>query len=142
MMEANMADLSITMPEELMNKISKLANSASVAPKMIRAAQDVVAPEVKRRLSASIKNKEDSTGDLLDSITETAPKLDKNGIWRGYISFPGKGENGTPNGRKALSKEYGTLKEVATPFIRPAKAAKEAEAKEAMQNVFNQEVNG
>ena len=128
-----MADLTIGIPQDLMNRLNKMANAKDTAPKMIKAAQKVVLPEVKRRLSSHVE-----TGKLFESVTATNPKMDKNGDWRGYISFPGKGENGTPNGQKALTLEYGSSKQLAAPFIRPAKEAKQAEAEAAMQKVFGE----
>jgi HK97 gp10 family phage protein len=128
-----MADLSIGIPKYLMNRLNKMATSKDTAPKMIKAAQKVVLPEVKRRLSSHVE-----TGDLLDSVRATEPKMNKNGEWKGYISFPGKGKNGTPNGQKALTLEYGSSKQLASPFIRPAKEEKQLEAEEAMQKVFDE----
>lgn len=128
-----MADLTIGIPQDLMNRLNKMANAKDTGPKMIKAAQKVVLPEIKRRLSSHAVS-----GALLTSATSTEPKMDKNGDWKGYISFPGKDAEGTPNGQKALSLEYGTSKQPAAPTIRPAKQSKEAEAEAAMELVFSE----
>lgn len=130
-----MADLTIKLPTDLQNQIDRISNGKEIAPKMLRAAQKVVEPEIKRRLQKHIR-----TGALIDSVNMTDPKMDKNGEWKAYITFPGKDENGTANGQKAMALEYGTSKQVADPFLRPAKAAKQAEAEKAMQDIFSAEV--
>jgi hypothetical protein len=136
-----MGALTFTVPEELMQKISSLSNISEISPKIIAAEQDVVLPEVKRRLQSSIKNKEDSKGDLLKSVKASKPRMNSKGEWRGDIYFEGYDEKGVPNDRKAMSMEWGTSKQLAAPFLRPAKESKASEAQEAAQNIFNEAVS-
>lgn len=137
-----MSSLTIKLPDGFESQLKQLTDDRhrkDVYAHMLQAAMKAVKPEIERRLKASIEHPDESTGDLLDSITLTEPTMDKHGDYHSYISFKGKGRNGTPNGQKAMSKEYGTSKELAVPFLRPAKAAKEAEAGEAMREVFSRE---
>lgn len=137
-----MSSLTIKLPDGLESQLHSLIDDRhrkDVYTHMLQSAMEVVKPEVERRLKASIEHPDKSTGDLLESISMTKPTMDKHGDYHSYISFKGKGSNGTPNGQKAMSKEYGTSKELAAPFLRPAKKAKEKEAEEAMREVFNRE---
>lgn len=136
-----MSSLTITLPADLEAQLQSFTDGRrkDVYKHMLQAAMKVVKPEVERRLNSSIQHPDESTGDLLKSITLTEPTLDRHYNYHSYISFRGTGSNGTPNGQKAMSKEYGTSEELATPFLRPAKEAKESEAVEAMREVFNRE---
>ena len=137
-----MSSLTINLPDNLQSQLKNLTDdrhSKEVYKHMLQAAMEVVKPEVERRLKKSIEHPDKSTGDLLNSITLTEPTIDRHYNYHSYIAFRGDGENGTPNGQKAMSKEYGTSKEIATPFLRPAKEAKRAEAEDAMRRVFNEE---
>ena len=136
-----MAALTFEMPTDIMNKLQQLGNSAEYAPKMLEAEEDVVYPEVIRRLEPHSKGKEKTRGALKNSITKTKPKMDKNGVWRAQIIPTGTDERGVPNNRKMLALEYGTSKQLATPVFRPAKESKASEAQEAAQNIFNEAVS-
>jgi hypothetical protein len=139
-----MAQLTLELPEDLMKKLNDLGNSAEYAPKMLKAEQDVVYPEVMRRLKQHHKS-----GSLENGMKKTEPKLDKNGNWRAQIiptgtdttQLKGGGTKKVSNNEKLLSLEYGTSKQVATPVMRPAKESKSAEAAEAAQKVFNEVVS-
>ena len=131
-----MAALTFEMPTDIMSKLNQLGNSAEYAPKMLEAEEDVVYPEVMRRLEQHRKS-----GDLIEKLEKTKPKLDKNGAWRAQIRPTGRDKKGVSNNEKLLSMEYGTSKQLATPIFRPAKEAKASEAAEAAQNVFNEAVS-
>lgn len=135
-----MGALTVNMPKSLMDKLDRIARSNDLPEKMIKAGLDVMEPEVKRRLQASIKDKDESNGPLVNSIKQSNPKMNSKGEWRGDIYFDGYDEKGIPNDRKAMSMEWGTSKQVAAPFLRPAKESKQAEAENAMQDVFNEAV--
>lgn len=132
-----MAELSFSMPKELTDKLSNLQKTAEYAPKMLEAEQNVTYPEVIRRLQP---HRHSATDSLVDHIVKTKPKMDKNGVWRAQIKPTGKDKKGVSNNQKMLSLEYGTSKQVATPILRPARAATEGEAKAAAQKVFNEAV--
>ena len=132
-----MAELSFSLPKELTDKLQKLGNTAEYAPKMLQAEMDVTYPEVIRRLQPHRRSATDS---LVDSIVKTKPKMDKNGVWRAQIKPTGTDKKGVSNNQKMLSLEYGTSKQVATPVLRPAKAATESQAKANAQEVFNKAV--
>ena len=125
-----------------MDRLDKVSKSTDLPTKMLDAAADVMLPELKRRLHASIENPDESSGDLEKSITKGKAHMDSKGVWREAIYFDGYDKNGIPNDRKMMSKEWGTSKQVATPVIRPTKEAKNSEAIAAEQAVFDKEVNG
>jgi hypothetical protein len=66
--------------------------------------------------------------------------MNSKGEWSASLYFDGYDERGIPNDRKAMSKEWGTSKQVATPFLRPAKEAKKQESESAMQSVLDEEI--
>lgn len=130
-----MGALTVNLPQSLMDKLDRIANTTDLPAKMIKAGMDVMEPEVKRRLAT---HKE--SGALIESVKESKPRMDSKGNWRGAIYFDGYDEKGIPNDRKMMSMEWGTSKQVANPVIRPTKESKQAEADAAMQAVFDKEV--
>jgi len=133
-----MAELSFSLPKELTDKLQKIGNTSEYAPKMLQAEMDVTYPEVIRRLQP---HRHSATDSLVDNIIKTKPKMDKNGVWRAQIKPIGTDKKGVSNNQKLLSLEYGTSKQLATPVLRPAKAATEAQAKANAQEVFNEAVS-
>ena len=131
-----MAELTFSIPDDIYNKLQRLSNSAEYAPKMLEAEQNVVYPEVMRRLEAHKGN-----GDLIKSMEKTTPKMDKSGRWRAKIKPSGYDKKGVSNNEKLLSLEYGTSKQLATPVLRPARQAMANQAMEAAQKVFNEAVS-
>jgi hypothetical protein len=131
-----MAELTFDIPDDIYSKLAGLQNSAEYASKMLKAEQDVVYPEVMRRLEPHRRS-----GDLIKSMTKTTPKIDKNGRWRAKIEPSGYDKKGVSNNQKLLSLEYGTSKQIATPILRPAREATANQAMEAAQKVFNEAVS-
>ena len=134
-----MGALTVEMPKSLMDKLDRISRRNDLPQKMIKAGLDVMEPEVKRHLQASIQNKKELNGPLVESLKQSEPRMNNKGEWRGSLYFDGYDERGIPNDRKAMSKEWGTSKQVATPFLRPAKEAKQNEAESAMQATFDAE---
>lgn len=135
-----MGALTVEMPKSLMDKLDRIARESGLPQKMIKAGLDVMEPEVKRRLQTSIQDKNESNGPLVESLKQSEPRMNSKGEWRGSLYFDGYDERGVPNDRKAMSMEWGTSKQVAKPFLRPAKEAKKSEAEAAMQAIFDAEV--
>jgi HK97 gp10 family phage protein len=134
-----MADFSFSMPDDFQQTLSKLAEMDEIAPKMIDAATPIVAESVKRNLQPRKR-----TGALIDSVTPENAKKSKKGIWQGRVIFKGyekKGPNSkVSNNQKAISLEYGTSKQAASPFMEKSVRDVESEVAYKMQEVFNQEV--
>lgn len=135
-----MGVLTVELPKSLMDKLDRLTKASDLPSKMITAGLDVMEPEVKRRLQTSIQNSKDKNGPLFESLKQSKPRMNSKGEWHGSLYFDGYDERGIPNDRKAMSMEWGTSKQVAKPFLRPAKEAKKSEAEAAMQATFDAEV--
>ena len=135
-----MGALTIELPKQLMDKLDRLTKVSDLPSKMITAGLNVMEPEVKRRLQTSIQNSKDKNGPLVESVKQSKPRMNSKGEWNGSIYFDGYDDRGIPNARKAMSMEWGTSKQVAKPFLRPAKEAKKSEAEAAMQSTFDAEV--
>lgn len=135
-----MGALTVEMPKSLTDKLDRISQKNDLPQKMIKAALDVMEPEVKRRLQASIQDPKEKNGSLVESLKRSVPRMNSKGEWKGSIYFDGYDERGIPNDRKAMSMEWGTSKQVARPFLRPAKEAKKNEAEAAMQATFDAEV--
>ena len=135
-----MGVLTVGIPKNLMDKLDRISRENDLPKKMIKAGLDVMEPEVKRRLQASIQDKKELNGPLVESLKQSKPRMNSKGEWRGSLYFDGYDERGIPNNRKAMSMEWGTSKQVAAPFLRPAKEAKQKESESAMQAVFDAEV--
>lgn len=133
-------------PEDIMGGLVKFENSDEIAKKMVSSAQDVMASSIQRNASMHRYS-----GHMASSVYKTKIVIDKEGCIIGRVGFAGT--EGTvvskrtgkrfdrSNWIKAFRIEYGTTKQVAHPFVRPAIQGSESEMKEAMQKVFNSEVN-
>ncbi len=138
-----MARFDFTLPEDFQNMLEEhAANIDETAAEMLEAAAPIVVDELKKRVKIR-------SGKLQKSIKATKPKKTKDGAWISTVVFKGtekrKLKNGdvkeVPNAIKAAVAEYGSSDQPATPFIRPAIEATEADVIEKMQSVFNERLN-
>lgn len=114
----------------------------NLALNMIKAGQEAVLPAIKSGAEKHIV-----TGHMAKSIRATKPTINKKGEVVGRIKFYGtdglsKSKKGQrfdkTNWIKAFRIEYGTAKQKAEPFVRPAIKRSESTIKAAMQKVFDQ----
>lgn len=129
-----MAGFSFEIPDSLTKELEKLANVDEIAPKMIEAGIPIVKDELVRRADAHRR-----TGAMSGSIKPTQPK--RTGSGHSAVVRPtGRDGRGTRNMEKMMYMEYGTSHQPSTPIIAPTVAATESSVIEAMQEVFNAEV--
>lgn len=109
---------------EMIKKIETFANSEQVYQDMISAGQEIMKSAIQ-----SGANNHVVTGRMANSLKCTKPRKNKDGNWVGRVKFTGTdGTHKTKNGKKyditnwlkAFRIEYGTSKEKAQPFVRPA----------------------
>lgn len=138
-----MAEFSFSIPQEITQQLSKhLSKIDDVAPKMLEEA----APLVVSALQSKVHKR---TGKLSNGIKAKKAKKSKNGAWIIPIVFSGKEnrkkKDGTsievPNVVKAMVEEFGSSKQPAKPFIRPAVAESEDKVLEKMREVYNREMS-
>ncbi|MDQ5984304.1 MAG: hypothetical protein RUMPE_01351 [Eubacteriales bacterium SKADARSKE-1] len=138
-----MADFEFSMD---MNKIfPKGIQDEDLALKMIDAGQDVMLKAIKAGAS-----RHKVTGHMANSLVKTKPMINKNGDAVGRIKFSGsdgvsKSKGGQrfdrTNWIKAFRIEFGTSKQNAQPFVRPAIQSSENGVRSAMEKAFNQKAN-
>lgn len=145
-----LAKLDIKLPEEFLQKVSRLAEKTDeIVPKVLIAGGAVVLPKVKSNLQAAVgsntKYKSRSTGELVDALGVTSPKQDKNGNFDIKIGFAeprkstGKSKN-VSNAMLASILEYGKSGQPPKPFLKPAKTATKKPCIEAMTEALEKEI--
>lgn len=141
-----MAKMTITPPTDLMNKLTKLGSPGKeIGKKMLKKGAAILRDEVDSNLKKNLYRnrayrKDFPTGALEHSITTSRPKENKNGDLAISVYFKGKDDKGVANAQKAMAMEYGTSRQEAEPFIRPALSSTEEKVINSMQDVFNEEV--
>ena len=145
-----MAKAYVQLPEEYLQKLSKLGNKTDeICEKMLKAGGEVVLSKVKSNLS---------------SVVGSGTKYKSRSIYRHIhsfcivfaiflifkscrltflvkVGFAETRRDGTSNAKLANIIEYGKSGQVAKPFMKPAKASSKAKCIEVMKSTFDKEVN-
>ena len=140
-----MAKAQIKMPEELLVKLSRLGNkSDEIAAAVLREGGKVVLDRVRSNLSSVIgsgtKYDSRSTGELINSLGMTSPKIDCDGNSNIKIGFSEPRSDGNSNAMLAAVIEYGKHNQPPKPFLAPAKAASRSECEKVMREALEREV--
>ena len=141
-----MAKCTVKMPDELLEKLSRLgAESDAIAERVLEAGAEVVVSKVKSNLSAvigsGVKFDSRTTGELERSLGVSPVKVDKNGNSNIKIGFTEPRSDGESNAKIATIIEYGKSGQPAKPFLKPAKSATKTACMNAMKQKLEQEVN-
>ena len=141
-----MAKCSVSLPEDLLKKLSQLGNRTDeIATKALEAGGEVVLRQTKSNLIAAIgkdtKAPSQSTGQLVAALGLTRVLVDRNGNYNIKIGFDEYRKDGSSNAAVANILEYGKHNQPARPFLKPAKNKSKAEALETMKRVIEEEVN-
>lgn len=138
-----MAKATAKLPDELLQKLSRLGSQTDeIAEKILCAGGEIALKKVKTNLSAVVGNSENSrsTGELERSLGLSPVMLDKNGNYDIKVGFSEPRSDGSSNAKIANILEYGSSKQSAKPFIKPAKSAVKKQCKAAMQAALEEEV--
>ena len=140
-----MAKATIKMPDELLVKLSRLGTkSDEIAAMALEAGGQVVLDKVKSNLESVIgsdtKYDSRSTGELVESLGLTPPKIDRNGNSNVKIGFSEPRSDGGSNAMLANLIEYGKHGQPAKPFLKPAKSASRAECIRVMSQTLEEEI--
>lgn len=135
----------IKMPDELLDKLSKLGkNTDMIAEKVLQAGGEVMVKKIRANLSSVIgsgtKYESRSTGELEESLGVTPVKVDKDGNHNIKIGFAEPRSDGKSNAMIANVLEYGKHGQPAKPFLKPAISSSRSQCKKAMIDTFNEEV--
>lgn len=130
--------------ENLIGKIDKFAVNDEIYREMISAGQDIMKTSIESGASKHVV-----TGHMASSLKKTTPVLDKEGAWVGRVKFTGTdGVYITKDGKKydmtnwykAFRIEYGTSKQKAQPFVRPAIRGCSKDINNKWQKIFEREL--
>ena len=140
-----MAKCTVNMPDELLEKLSRLgAESDAIAERVLEAGGEVVVSKVKSNLSAvigsGVKFDSRTTGELERSLGVSPVKVDKNGNSNIKIGFTEPRSDGESNAKIANILEYGRHGQPAKPFLKPAKTASKSACEAAMVQKLEEEI--
>ena len=140
-----MAKVDIKMPEEFLQKLSRLGSDFdTVAESVLEAGGEVVLSRVKGSLAGVVgqgtKYDSRSTGELEAALGLSPAKLNRDGNHDIKIGFVEPRKDGGSNAKLAYILEYGRHGQPAKPFLKPAKTQSKSAAITAMQQKFEEEV--
>lgn len=140
-----MAKVDIKMPEEFLQKLSRLGSDFDeVAESVLEAGGEVVLSRVKGNLAGVVgqgtKYDSRSTGELEAALGLSPAKLNRDGNHDVKIGFVEPRKDGGSNAKLANILEYGRHGQPAKPFLKPAKTQSKSAAISAMQQKFEEEV--
>ena len=140
-----MAKVDIKMPDEFLEKMSRLgSNFDAVAESVLEAGGDVVLQKTRSTLSSVVgsgtKYESRSTGELESALGLSPVKMDKDGNHNIKLGFAEPHSGGVSNAMLANILEYGKHGQPAKPFLKPAKSASKSACKAAMVQKLDEEV--
>ena len=140
-----MAKVDIKLPEEFLQKLSRLGSDFDdIAESVLEAGGKVVLEKARGNLSGAVgrgtKYKSRSTGELEASMGLSPVKLNKDGNHDIKVGFAEPRSDGGSNAKLANILEYGRHGQPAKPFLKPAKTQSKFAAISAMQQKFEEEV--
>lgn len=140
-----MAKVQVKMPDEFLEKISKLGkHTDEITGKALRSGAEVVLGTFQSNLSGVIgtgtKYESRSTGELERSLGITSVRIDKNGNHDIKVGFAEPRSDGDSNAKIANIIEYGKHNQPARPFLKPTKTSSRKPCKEAMIRTFEEEI--
>jgi len=141
-----MAQIKVTMPEDFLLSVSKLAEKTDeIIPRVLEAGGEVVLEKVRSNLQSVVgkntKFKSRSTGKLVGALGVSKARQNRKGDWDVKIGFaePRRG-SGDSNAKIANIIEHGKHNQPAKPFLKPARSASKKAAIEAMTAKLESEV--
>ena len=142
-----MAKASIKMPDEFLQKISRLGDKTDeIVPKVLKEGAKVISRKTKANLLCVIGRNltapSRSTGALADALGESPVKLDKDGNHNIKIGFGDDRTDGASNALIANVLEYGKSGQPPKPFLKPAVTAAKSEVIKVMRETFDREASG
>ena len=140
-----MAKVDIKMPEEFLDRMSKLGSRFdTIAESVLEAGGEVVLARTKSNLSsvvgAGTKYDSRSTGELEGALGLTPAKVDRDGNHNIKLGFAEPRRDGGSNAKIANILEYGKHGQPAKPFLKPAKSASKSACRNAMVQKMEEEI--
>ena len=140
-----MAKVDLKMPDDFLEKISKLGKqSDEISERVLEAGGEVVLAKVRSTLSSVVgkdtKIDSRSTGELEKSLGITKARVDRNGNHNIKIGFAEPRSDGDSNAKIANILEYGRHGQPAKPFLKPAKTSSKSACEAAMKQKLEEEI--
>ena len=141
-----MAKVDLKMPDDFLEKISKLGKqSDEISERVLEAGGEGVLAKVRSTLSSVVgkdtKIDSRSTGELEKSLGITKARVDRNGNHNIKIGFAEPRSDGDSNAKIANILEYGRHGQPAKPFLKPAKTSSKSACEAAMKQKLEEEIN-
>jgi HK97 gp10 family phage protein len=141
-----MAKCEMKMPDEFLEKVSRLGNKTDeIVPKVLEAGGEVVLQSVKNNLASSIgrdtKKTSRSTGQLLGALGMSKARTNRQGGHDIKIGFAEPRRDGESNAKIANILEYGRSGQPPRPFLKPAKLQSKNACIAAMERKLTEEID-
>ena len=140
-----MAKVDIKMPDEFLEKLSKLGTQTDeISERVLEAGGEVVLAKIRSNLSSVVgrdtKVESRSTGELERSLGTSKARVDRNGNHNIKIGFAEPRSDGGSNAKIANILEYGRHGQPAKPFLKPAKSSSKSACEAAMKQKLEEEI--
>ena len=136
-----MAKCTVNMPDDFLNKLSKLGNKTDeITAEVLEAGGEVMLNKIKSNLHSVVGVSGRSTGELENSLGLSSVKQDKNGNSNIKVGFAEPRSDGGSNAKIANIIEYGKHNQPARPFLKPAKTSAKSECMKAMTDKLEEEI--
>ena len=141
-----MAKVDIKMPDEFLEKISKLgSHTDEISERVLEAGGEVVLAKIRTNLSSVVgkdtKVDSRSTGELERSLGMSRARVDRQGNHNIKIGFAEPRSDGGSNAKIANILEYGRHGQPAKPFLKPAKSSSKSACEAAMKQKLEEEIS-
>ena len=141
-----MAKVDIKMPDEFLEKLSKLGTQTDeISERVLEAGGEVVLAKIRSNLSSVVgrdtKVESRSTGELERSLGMSKARVDRNGNHTIKIGFAEPRSDGGSNAKIANILEYGRHGQPAKPFLKPAKSSSKSACEAAMKQKLEEEIS-
>lgn len=141
-----MAKVDIKMPDEFLEKLSKLGTQTDeISERVLEAGGEVVLAKIRSNLSSVVgrdtKFESRSTGELERSLGMSRARVDRNGNHNIKIGFAEPRSDGDSNAKIANILEYGRHGQPAKPFLKPAKSSSKSACEAAMKQKLEEEIS-
>ena len=140
-----MAKVDIKMPDDFLEKLSKLGDKTDeISERVLAAGGEVVLAKIRSNLSSVVgkdtKVESRSTGELERSLGMTKARVDRQGNHNIKIGFAEPRSDGGSNAKIANILEYGRHGQPAKPFLKPAKSSSKSACEAAMKQKLEEEI--
>ena len=141
-----MAKIDIKMPDDFLEKLSKLgSHTDEISERVLEAGGEVVLAKIRTNLSSVVgkdtKVDSRSTGELERSLGMSRARVDRQGNHNIKIGFAEPRSDVGSNAKIANILEYGRHGQPAKPFLKPAKSSSQSACEAAMKQKLEEEIS-